>query len=785
MEIVDLKELALQKVKIEGDIIGKFGKFEIEQTYKNNTNNVLEVTYTFPIVETATVVGFEINVADRVLKGQCKESGKAKKEYQENIVKGNSAYMMEQNADNVFKISVGKIDKDEEVKIKIYYIDKFEIVDNKIQVLIPTLVAPKYKSEVTDKLIYGTVDYTIDFNIRVDKVVCTKNIECTTHRIELTKENNNTNINIVNYDLSKDFKLYIELKKELSSNAIISQTKENNEVLYLSFMPEIIDTYEDTEKDYIFIVDVSGSMSGKNIVETKRAVKECLKQLDDGDKFNIVPFSNDFEAMNIKSLEYNEENYKKAIKYIDSLEARGGTEILKPIKFSLYDTDTDKVVLLFTDGQVGNEDEIIQFVQKNIGKSRLFPFGIDTNVNSAFIKQLAKVGHGKPELIMPNEKIDDKIIRTFARIQTPLLENIKVDFGKNKVIDEIREEDCLFNYEFFNVFAKIENLVDDIKLKGEVLNKEISWTIKKDDINNTSVDLELLFAKLEIERIENYMRNTRDYEKQNIYKNMIVEISEKYNINSKYTSFITVYERENKLIDIPVYQDTRLSDLFMVEECRDVARYAKQSRTIGSRPDVCACMDMSADLDIPTFLRKNTGNKSNDIVSINKPSVKKEKTNKETLTEVIFDFYNELLKDKNKSLKTYLLYAIYYLTNYNFNEKLFNYTTFIKFLGKNKELLEKDEALLGLLAICYLELADHRFIDKDNTLDLLGYDFKKAISTGMKFSIELNVKDLTDEDIDEIVKNNEIVKNIDNVIWYFINNNRYSKFKNIINVIIK
>ena len=106
MRNVDLRELALKKVKITGNVIGKFGTFEIEQMYKNNTEEVLEVGYTFPIVDTATVVGFEIKVGDKILKGKCKEKGEAKREYQQNIVKGNSAYMMEQETGNIFKIYV-------------------------------------------------------------------------------------------------------------------------------------------------------------------------------------------------------------------------------------------------------------------------------------------------------------------------------------------------------------------------------------------------------------------------------------------------------------------------------------------------------------------------------------------------------------------------------------------------------------------------------------------------------------------------------------------------------
>lgn len=154
----------------------------------------------------------------------------------------------------------------------------------------------------------------------------------------------------------------------------------------------------------MFIIDISGSMYGNKMEETKKAVIECLKQLDIGDKFNIIPFESRFSAMNINSIEYNEENLQKAIEYVNDLQPTGGTEILNPIKFALYQKETDKIILLFTDGQVGNEQEIIRYVDENIKTSRIFSFGIDTNVNSSFIKQLAKVGNGKAELIQPNEK---------------------------------------------------------------------------------------------------------------------------------------------------------------------------------------------------------------------------------------------------------------------------------------------------------------------------------------------------------------------------------------------
>lgn len=757
MEVVDLSKLALRKVKIIGDVVGKFGAFEIEQVYKNSTKNVLAVDYTFPIIETATVVGFEIIVGEKHLKGKCKEKRKAKKEYQENIVKGNSAYMLEQENDSVFKISVGKIDKDEEVTIKIQYIDKFEITDNEIEVLIPTLVTPRYKSSITEKLNYGTVDYTVDFNISVDKSLNPKSISCSSHKINIIDEDRFERVEVLNYDLSRDFKLHIKLRNELSSNAITSKTRDGKNIIYLSFMPEIIDSYEDSEKEYVFIIDISGSMMGEKILETKKAVIECLKNLDEGDKFNIIAFESEFEAMSINALEYNEKNLQKAISYVNKLQPMGGTEILDPIKFALYEKNQDKVILLFTDGQVGNENEIIKFVEENICKSRLFPFGIDTNVNSSFIKELAKVGNGKAELIQPNERIDDKIIRTFARIQTPLLEDLKIDYGKNKLLDEIKEERCLFNYEFFNVFAKVKKLEDDIQLKGKILDKEYIWKINKDNIYNANVDLELLFAKQEIERLEDYILNTYGREKRENYRNMIIELSEKYNINSKYTSFITVYERDEKLLAVPKYQETKLSnkflkntlvDMFCMDECReesyvDTPPYLRKNRE-----------STDLDLDIPCFLRK---------VKIECNEVKATKTNEEILVEKVDSYYNEFVSKEAKSILTYLLYTLYYLMR---KDSKLKYNEVLKYLEKHKTELAKNELYSKLLCLCYWQLNKHELVKKD-ILELLSDSFKKVATTNLKIVVDLN--SITETKIDDIVSNDKVEDNIDEILWYLIN----------------
>lgn len=745
---MDCKELALKKVKIEGNVLGKFGMFEINQTFKNDTNQTLEVDYTFPIIATAAIVDFEAQINEKVLKGVCKEKEEAQKEYQENIVKGNSAYLMQEQTPNIFKVSLGKIAPGEEIKINIKYIDTFDIVDNKIKVIIPTLVTPRYASNVTNKLEYGKVDYTVDFSINIDKSVNKKSVYSPSHKIKVIDDEK---IEILDYDMSKDFKLEIELKNELASNGVYSTTRDDKKVVCLSFMPEIMDKYADEEKEYLFLIDISGSMMGRKLEQTKNAIIQCLQQLDEGDKFNIIPFNHEFTAMNVNSMEYNETNLAKATEYVNSLVAIGGTEILRPIMFSLYGNSSNKTILLFTDGQVGNEGRIIQYVKENVGKNRLFAFGIDSNVNAYFIKEISNVGNGKAELIGPKERIDDAIIRTFARIQTPMVENLKIDYGKNKVLDEIKEDENLFNYEFYNVFAKLEDVVDDIRLKGNILDKEYEWTIKKEDLQESKIDLELVFAKLEIDRLEKYIRNSRDFEKTKNYKKMIINISIKYNIDSKYTSYIIVNEREDKIFDVPQYQNTTLSEGafysgFVAGRGSAVGGAIKRrERAAGvSMSSVNDTLSRTNDLDIPSFLRKR------------KPTVDEDL---EKLKRKVYEYYKEFINEENKDILTYLLFALYYL-----GDKDFNINDLIRFLNTKKEEIKANDKYMKLIVKLYNSLADREVVSKLQLIDLLNDDYKKVIYTGMKIYIDLNI--VNEDDIKEILEKDKVGENIDKVLWY-------------------
>ena len=387
---------------------------------------------------------------------------------------------------------------------------------------------------------------------------------------------------------------------------------------------------------------------------------------------------------------------------------------------------------------------------------------------------------------MPHERIDDKIIRTFARIQTPLLEELKIEYGKNKVIDEIREDKALFNYEFYNVFAKTEKLEEDITLKGKIIDKKYAWTIAKDEIINTNVDLEILFAKMEMDRLEDYIRNCVDSDKVQEYKNLIIELSEKYNINSKYTAFLTVYERENKILEAPEYQETTLSNGFaegikskissmIMEKCMNYMDC--ESEDIGDlclyefkdMEDLCLnCINLDYDDDETNKPTKSTNDcfEDEDFKLLddeekcidNQQTMIQEKTDREKLYDKIKEYYKQFMNQEEKSIITYLLFAIYYeIRHFKID---FDYDSLYQYLLKNKDIVLNNIEIQELLFVLYKQTMLSLFC---NIHEFLTEETKKIIETNMKY--EVTRKIIEEKDIREILNKNTISEQIDSILW--------------------
>ncbi|MFO0648105.1 MAG: VWA domain-containing protein [Polyangiales bacterium] len=294
----------------------------------------------------------------------------------------------------------------------------------------------------------------------------------------------------------------------------------------------------------VFLIDVSGSMEGDSIREARAALRLCLRHLRGGDRFNVIAFSSAHRAFEREPVPFTEASLARADKWIEALDADGGTELLAPLTLATAMAPGGVVVLL-TDGQVGNEDEILRAVLKRRGESatRVCSFGIGTNVSDALLRDLARETGGAVEFIHPGERIDEKVVAQFARAVAPRITDVRVRFN-NVEVAELAP-------------AKIPDLVDGESwsilgryTRGGGGSAELTGNYRGAPFTlSLPVDLPETCARPVVaalwaaERIRDLEDAKVEGRRAETMKQRIVELSVSHGVASRFTSFVVVEHR--------------------------------------------------------------------------------------------------------------------------------------------------------------------------------------------------------------------------------------------------
>ncbi len=574
--------IPLKGVRISGDICGLHGELSVEQLYVNEENEDMEIIYTFPIPDRAAISEFSARVGDRIVKSEIREKEEAFNLYDQWLRKGDSAFLLEQFRPNIFQVSLGRVLPGEEVKIKIVYLETISYQDGEMRISIPTLVAPRYIpgsrmqgrkgmgwSDPTGRVpdadfITPPVDresaYRVELDLNLKSLLPVNEFTSPSHMLDVSgAEDGTVRITLAkgSVPLDRDIVILGRCREESAAAVLSWENPDGGEgYLYLNLLPRLDTAYQRDALNYIFLIDISGSMHGPKLEQAKNALQLCLRNMEAGDSFNIVAFESSchylFPAGNVP---FNQTSLDRASVWINRLVPRGGTEILEPVKYALESSGEEGTsILLFTDGQVGNEQEIIDLVRRRIMGSRLFTFGIDTAVNSYFINSLAKAGRGFPEFIHPGERIEDKVIRQFYRINSPAVSNATVRWSAMPDVEFYpRDLPPLFDREPVMLVGKYSgSLSGTVTLEGE-LNKgsfKVELDLTPRGAGGESAFLKKLWAKMKIEHLEKTLEGINPRRREALLKE-IVNLSRKYGVGSSQTSFVALHERKEKAGGIP------------------------------------------------------------------------------------------------------------------------------------------------------------------------------------------------------------------------------------------
>ncbi|QAT40085.1 VIT and VWA domain-containing protein [Clostridium sp. JN-9] len=560
--------IVLKDVKVNANICGEFGEITINQVYENLGNSFVDGTYIFPIPETAVISGLEVDFGGRTLKTLIDEKDKALKVYNNAKETGERTFTLDEIAPHLYQISIGKIIPGEKINIKLSYIDELKYNDKTFKLNIPAIREPRdiegvKVKKVVNKALRRSINKSVNYNFKLNIIVeslCRLDFDSPSHYINVEREGDNVAKITLDEEFEyydEDFILLLKEKEDEEASGMIYEYKENNEkksIIYLRLVPKLDAIEDDKNEQYIFLIDISETMKGEKLEQAKDALQLCIRNLSQGDTFDIVAMGDTLKYFCEEGVaEFNSDTLRSASRWIDELTTESDADIFGAIKYSLENEGEGNTILIFTDDEIDEEEELLEYVRNNLNNNRIFCFGIDSSVNSYFLNKLAHESYGKAEFIFSGERIEPKVLRQFTRIENPEIDDIKINWGDLKVDETYpRTIDYIYDREPFSIFARADGEVQgEIIITGVVGDKPY---LKKVDLDNFNTEdnanlIQKVWARKRIKSLEMNMISERGEIKESMRKK-VVEISKKYNILSLETSFILIEEREEKVLGI-------------------------------------------------------------------------------------------------------------------------------------------------------------------------------------------------------------------------------------------
>lgn len=573
------QEIALQGVRIKGNLAGLFGCYEVTQEFSNPLDEAVEIVCSFPLPKDASVNRFRVDLGGFQIDSTIMEKEEAFDFYSESIRQGDAGVLVEQHRADIFQLSFGSLEPKEKALVTLFFTAPVECVDQALSLRFPTVIAPRYIPGVvkgkrrglgthapTDVVPdadhitppVGDVVYPLQFDLEIAPPGAIKKFSSPSHTLQVTQKNGTYHVSLQDAALDGDVVIYGALEKEQSALGFVDSLEEPRFV-QVTFIPDLGGlTEERIYRDYVFLLDTSGSMGGTKLKQAVDALSMCLRYLEKGDGLEIIEFHSSMKSYFHGLVPFDSTSLRKAEEKLKRARATGGTEILAPLKRATeLASNREKVIVLLTDGQVGNEKEIIQHVrgQENL---RVFTIGVDTAVNESFLTKLADVGRGRSEYIYPGERVDEKIIRQFAGISSPLVEDVSLDWGSLNVLDvcPVRMP-RIFDQEPVTVLARVTSGTPSaITLRGSVGPHTLEEVIPLSEIRAVpSLVIKQAWAKKQIAALEESIASANPRRRQTIER-AINELSKEYSVVSTVTSLVARYDREGKGSTTPTFHVT-------------------------------------------------------------------------------------------------------------------------------------------------------------------------------------------------------------------------------------
>lgn len=577
------KQLPLS-TDIEMHINSVVSRVSVKQTFSNESEQWLEGVYQFPLPENAAVDTLKMYIGQRIIEGEVQEKQQAQRTYEKAKAEGKRASLVEQVRDNLFTTKLANIAPGESITIHIEFQQLVHNDGTHFSVRMPLGITPRYEPSETistsvddynylssdakpsasetflaahdsTQLLTATTlfntgeqpDRPVNVRVHLNPGFNLSLLESPYHQIVIQQTGDQYTIQLENpAQAERDFVL--NWQPQLGQEpkvALFSESHEGHNYHVLMMLPPTHDFVQQKTqpREIIFVIDSSGSMSGDSMQQAKQGLYYALTQLGSEDTFNIIDFDHEATKLFDEAVPATQSNLEMAKYFVATLEADGGTEIAKAINLALDKPNSTllRQVVFLTDGSIGNERQIFQMIENQLGNNRLFTIGIGAAPNSYFMSKAANYGRGTFTYIGKASEVQSQLEKLFKKLRYPALENLSLENSslENGAASKLELypghlRDLYLGEPLFVSYRTPKGINHNIQVKGKA--DSYDWSFKLPPVTNgRDKGIARLWARMKIDAIKSDFNLSYDQSREQILQTAL-----DYHLVSDFTSLVAV-----------------------------------------------------------------------------------------------------------------------------------------------------------------------------------------------------------------------------------------------------
>ncbi|XP_040853783.1 protein mono-ADP-ribosyltransferase PARP4-like [Ochotona curzoniae] len=562
--------IPLENVHVKGRIIDFVAQVVFFQTYTNQSHVPIEAKYIFPLDDKAAVCGFEAFINGKHIVGEIKEKEEAQREYREAISQGHGAYLMDQDAPDVFTVSVGNLPPAAKVLIKITYITELTLQGPVAVFFMPATVAPWQQDKALNENLQDTVEkicvkeigtqqsFSLTMSIEMPYVI--KFISSDTHELKQKSTDCKAVVSTVEGSTleSNGFSLHVGLcDPYLPRMWVEKHPEKESEACMLVFQPCLTATLPHVadRNEVIICLDCSNSMEGVTFTNARKIALHALSLLGKKQKVNIIQFGTGYKEL--FSYPKNITSQKVLTDFIlSATPTMGNTDFWKTLRYLslLYPAQGLRNILLISDGHLQNESLTLQLVKRSVHHTRLFTCGIGASANRHILRTLSQYGAGVFEYFNSNSKHSWKkqIEEQMARLHSPSCHSVSVKWQQLSLdapepLQAPAQVPSLFHNDRLLVYGFIPHCTQ-ATLCALIEEKEFQAMVSTTELQKTTgTMIHKLTARALIRDYEDgilHENETNHEMKKQTLKSVIIKLSKENSLITQFTSFVAVEKRD-------------------------------------------------------------------------------------------------------------------------------------------------------------------------------------------------------------------------------------------------